>query len=61
MNKERQNLKNIFENKIKRDKKTLFELERDDDCVYTNKYRERLSTLYWVIQVLDNPKEWEEK
>jgi imidazoleglycerol phosphate synthase glutamine amidotransferase subunit HisH len=59
MNKERQNLKNIFENKIKRDKKTLFELKKENDFYFIHKYEERLSTLYWVIQVLDNPKEWE--
>ena len=61
MNKERQKLKNIFENRIKRDKKTLFELKKENDFYFIPKYEERLDTLYWVIQVLDNPKEWEEK
>ena len=61
MNKERQKLKNIFENRIKRDKKTLWKLKKDNDIHFIHKFEERISTLYWVIQVLDNPKEWEVK
>ena len=59
MNKERQKLKNIFENRIKRDKKTLWKLKKDNDIHFIHKFEERIFTLYWVIQVLDNPKEWE--